>query len=86
MDKGYFMLRVTNINRATKNIVASTSYRSDEALYSERTDEKIKFRNHTVKPETMILTPQNAPEWTKDRRVYGMKSIKSKRIMRKRKP
>ncbi|HDH4650238.1 TPA: MobA/MobL family protein [Staphylococcus aureus] len=67
MDKGYFMLRVTNINRATKNIVASASYRSDEALYSERTDEKIKFRNHTVKPETMILTPQNAPEWTKDR-------------------
>ncbi|WP_256075653.1 MobA/MobL family protein [Staphylococcus aureus] len=67
MDKGYFMLRVTNINRATKNIVASASYRSYEALYSERTDEKIKFRNHTVKPESMILTPQNAPEWTKDR-------------------
>ncbi|WP_369352397.1 MobA/MobL family protein [Staphylococcus epidermidis] len=67
MDKGYFMLRVTHINRATKNIVASASYRSDEALYSERTDEKIKFRNHTVKPESMILTPQNAPEWTKDR-------------------
>lgn len=61
------MLRVTNINRATKNIVASSSYRSDEALYSERTDEKIKFRNHTVKPESMILTPQHAPEWTKDR-------------------
>ncbi|HDA3361006.1 TPA: MobA/MobL family protein [Staphylococcus aureus] len=67
MNKGYFMLRVTNINRATKNIVASSSYRSDEALYSERTDEKIKFRNHTVKPESMILTPQHAPEWTKDR-------------------
>ena len=67
METGYFMLRVTNINRATKNIVASASYRSDEALYSERTDEKIKFRNHTVKPETMILTPQHAPEWTKDR-------------------
>lgn len=67
MYKGYFMLRVTNINRATKNIVASASYRSDEALYSERTDEKIKFRNHIVKPETMILTPQHAPEWTKDR-------------------
>lgn len=61
------MLRVTNINRATKNIVASASYRSDEALYSERTDEKIKFRNHTVKPESMILTPQNAPDWTNDR-------------------
>lgn len=61
------MLRVTNINRATKNIVASASYRSDEALYSERTDEKIKFRNHTVKPESMILTPPHAPDWTKDR-------------------
>lgn len=61
------MLRVTHINRATKNIVASASYRSDEALYSERTDEKIKFRNHTVKPESMILTPQHAPDWTKDR-------------------
>ena len=67
MNKGYFMLRVTNINRATKNIVAAASYRSDEALYSERTDEKIKFRNHTIKPESMILTPQHAPEWTKDR-------------------
>lgn len=67
MNKGYFMLRVTNINRATKNIVASASYRSDKALYSERTDEKIKFRNHIVKPESMILTPQHAPEWTKDR-------------------
>ena len=67
MEKGYFMLRVTNINRATKNIVASASYRSDEALYSERTDEKIKFRNHIVEPESMILTPQHAPEWTNDR-------------------
>ncbi len=67
MEKGYFMLRVTNINRATKNIVASASYRSDEALYSERTDEKIKFKNHIVKPESMILTPQHAPEWTKNR-------------------
>lgn len=67
MEKGYFMLRVTHINRATKNIVASASYRSDEALYSERTDEKIKFRNHIVKPESMILTPQHAPDWTKDR-------------------
>lgn len=67
MNKGYFRVEVNNINRATKNIVASASYRSDEELYSERTDEKIKFRNHTVKPESMILTPQHAPEWTKDR-------------------
>lgn len=67
MSNGYFRIEFNNINRATKNIVASASYRSDEELYSERTDEKIKFRNHTVKPESMILTPQNAPNWTKDR-------------------
>ncbi|MDS3838031.1 MobA/MobL family protein [Staphylococcus hominis] len=67
MSNGYFRIEFNNINRATKNIVASASYRSDEELYSERTDEKIKFRNHTVKPENMILTPQNAPNWTKDR-------------------
>lgn len=67
MSNGYFRIEFNNINRATKNIVASASYRSDEELYSERTDEKIKFRNHTVKPESMILTPQNAPEWTEDR-------------------
>lgn len=67
MDKGYFMLSVQHINRDTKNIVASASYRSDEQLYSERTDENIKFKNHVVKPESMILTPENAPSWANDR-------------------
>ncbi|RIL91049.1 MobA/MobL family protein [Staphylococcus cohnii] len=67
MEKGYFMLSVQHISRDTKNIVASASYRSDEQLYSERTDENIKFKNHVVKPESMILTPQNAPSWASDR-------------------
>lgn len=67
MDKGYFRLEVNHINRDTKNIVASASYRSDEQLYSERTDENIKFKNHIVKPESMILTPENAPSWANDR-------------------
>lgn len=67
MEQGYFMLSVQHINRDTKNIVASASYRSDEELYSERTDEKIKFRSHVVKPESMILTPDNAPDWASDR-------------------
>ena len=67
METGYYRLEVSHINRDTKNIVASASYRSDEELYSERTDENIKFRNHVVKPESMILTPQNAPSWANDR-------------------
>lgn len=67
MVNGYFNLDVKHITRDTRNIVACASYRSDENLYSERTDENIKFKNHSVKPETMILTPINAPEWASDR-------------------
>ncbi|WP_232782721.1 MobA/MobL family protein [Macrococcoides caseolyticum] len=61
------MLRVSHINRATRNIVACASYRSDDALFSERTNEKIKFRNHSVQPESFILTPENTPDWATDR-------------------
>lgn len=64
---GYFRLEVKNINRSTRNIIACASYRSDEKLYSERTNEYIEFRNHIEKPDSMILTPEHAPEWTKDR-------------------
>ncbi|MDG0844436.1 MobA/MobL family protein [Staphylococcus equorum] len=67
MEKGYYNLDVNHINRDSRNIIACASYRSDEELYSERTDEQIKFRNHVVKPESMILTPENAPEWASDR-------------------
>ena len=34
----------------------------------------------------MILTPQNAPEWTKDRQRLWNEVDKVERIMRKRKP
>ncbi|PNZ71757.1 MobA/MobL family protein [Macrococcoides caseolyticum] len=67
MADGYYMLRVSHINRATRNIVACASYRSDDELFSERTNEKIKFRNHSVQPESFILTPENTPDWATDR-------------------
>ncbi|TDL93350.1 MobA/MobL family protein [Macrococcus brunensis] len=67
MENGYYMLRVSHINRSSRNIIACASYRSDEKLFSERTQENIQFRKHSVKPESMILTPAHAPEWTKDR-------------------
>lgn len=67
MANGYYMLRVSHINRATRNIVACASYRSDDELFSERTNEKIKFRNHSVQPESFILTPENTPDWATDR-------------------
>ncbi|MED3823558.1 MobQ family relaxase [Priestia flexa] len=49
-----------------QSAVAAAAYRSGQKLYDERTDEQ-KFYARNVQPETMILTPSNAPEWMKDR-------------------
>ncbi|MCZ8497515.1 MobQ family relaxase [Priestia megaterium] len=49
-----------------QSAVAAAAYRSGEKLHDERTDEQ-KFYSRDKKPETMILTPTNAPEWMKDR-------------------
>ncbi|WP_375345171.1 MobQ family relaxase (plasmid) [Priestia megaterium] len=49
-----------------QSAVAAAAYRSGEKLHDERTDEQ-KFYARHVQPETMILTPSNAPEWMKDR-------------------
>ncbi|CAK8583970.1 hypothetical protein BMEGG_06228 [Priestia megaterium] len=46
--------------------VATAAYRSGEKLHDERTDEQ-KFYARNVQPETMILTPSNAPKWMEDR-------------------
>ena len=37
------------------------------ALYSERDQEIKNFRTRGVAPETFILSPDHAPEWTQDR-------------------
>lgn len=71
MANGYYMLRVSHINRATRNIVACASYHSDDELFSERTNEKIKFRNHSVQPESFILTPESIPDWATDRETLS---------------
>lgn len=49
-----------------QSAIAAAAYRSGEKLHDERTDEQ-KFYVRHVQPETMILTPSNAPEWMKDR-------------------
>ncbi|MDP1383947.1 MobQ family relaxase [Priestia megaterium] len=49
-----------------QSAVAAAAYRSGEKLHDERTDEQ-KFYARHVQPETMILTPSNAPECMKDR-------------------
>ncbi|PGZ17618.1 hypothetical protein COE43_12700 [Bacillus cereus] len=50
-----------------RSTVACASYRSDEKLFDERNNKTFDFRNHSVKPETFILSPSHAPSWVNDR-------------------
>nr|WP_280146613.1 MobQ family relaxase [Priestia megaterium]MDH3168715.1 MobQ family relaxase [Priestia megaterium] len=62
-----YHLSIQIISRSKgQSAVAAAAYRSCEKLHDERTDEQ-KFYARDVQPETMILTPTNAPEWMKDR-------------------
>jgi len=62
-----YHLSIQIISRSKgQSAVAAAAYRSGEKLHDERTDEQ-KFYARHVQPETMILTPSNAPEWMKDR-------------------
>lgn len=49
-----------------QSAVASAAYRSGEQLVDERTGE-IKHYQRETDPETMILAPENSPEWVYDR-------------------
>lgn len=62
-----YHLSIQIISRSKgQSAVAAAAYRSGEKLHDERTDEQ-KFYARNVQPETMILTPSDAPEWMKDR-------------------
>src|SRR5690606_34029085 len=55
------------ISRAKgQSAVASASYRSGERLVDENSGE-VKFYKREVAPETMILAPENAPDWVNNR-------------------
>lgn len=80
---GYFRLQVSAINRSERNIVACASYRSDEKLYSERTNETIKFADHIQKPDSFIITPENAPNWASNREKLWNEVDKKERSVQK---
>lgn len=62
-----FHMNFSNISAGNgRSAVASASYRSGEKLYNEQ-EGKPYFYPRDVKPEAFILTPEHAPEWTKDR-------------------
>ncbi|MEY8291568.1 MobQ family relaxase [Carnobacteriaceae bacterium 52-44] len=49
-----------------QSVIASAAYRSGEKLYSERYG-KTSFYPREIQPESFILKPNRAPEWTLDR-------------------
>ncbi|MDJ0333284.1 MobA/MobL family protein [Planococcus sp. S3-L1] len=67
MANGYYLFNSTNVNRSNQSAVAMSAYRSDETLYSERDGLTKKYKSHAVKPESFILKPSHAPDWTLNR-------------------
>lgn len=62
-----YHLSLNTISRGKgQSAIASAAYRSGEKLHSERYG-KDNFYSREVQPETFILKPEHAPEWTLDR-------------------
>ena len=67
MATGYYLFNASIANRSSQSAVAMSAYRSDESIYSERDGLTKQYKAHTVKPESFILKPSHAPDWTLDR-------------------
>src|SRR5699024_9348912 len=62
-----YHLSVQTISRGKgQSAIASAAYRSGEKLHSERYG-KDNFYSRKIQPETFILKPEHAPEWTLNR-------------------
>ena len=61
------MFSCSNATSSTQSAVAMASYRSGDKLYSLRDGETKNYKERFVKPESFILKPDNAPEWTLER-------------------
>lgn len=61
-----FFMDVRNVNKATQSAVAKAAYISGDKLHSER-DDKVKFYQREVSPESFILAPSHAPAFVYDR-------------------
>lgn len=67
MAKGYYMFDCKTVNASTQSAVAMAAYRSEDKLYSMKDGETKKYKERFVQPETFILKPDHAPEWTLER-------------------
>lgn len=67
MTSGYYNFDVRVISNSTSSAVAMASYRSGEKLYSERDGETKSYKEREIQPQSFILKPNHAPEWTLNR-------------------
>ena len=63
----YYLFMAQVISKSNRSAVACAAYRSGEQLYSERDGLTKQYGERDVKPDTYILSPENAPEWANDR-------------------
>jgi len=67
MANGYYLFNCKVVNRGSQSAVAMSAYRSGEEIYSLRDGETKKYKERFVDPDSFILKPDNAPEWTLER-------------------
>ncbi|UOR14098.1 MobQ family relaxase [Halobacillus amylolyticus] len=63
----YFLFMAQVINKSDRSAVACAAYRSGESLYSERDGLTKNYKEREVQPESYILSPENSPDWAKNR-------------------
>lgn len=67
MGSGYYLFSASVSNSSNQSAVAMASYRSGDKLYSYKDGETKSYKKRDVEPESFILKPDNAPEWTLER-------------------
>lgn len=67
MANGHYHFDVGVSSSSTQSAVAMASYRSGDRLYSLKDGETKFYRNRFVEPESFIMKPDNAPQWTLER-------------------
>lgn len=67
LSSGYYMFDCQTVNKSNQSAVAMASYRSGEQLYSMRDGETKNYKDRFVEPESFIMKPNHAPDWTLER-------------------
>ena len=67
MANGYYLFSASVTNSSNQSAIAMAAYRSGDKLYSFKDGETKSYKKREVEPESFILKPDNAPDWTLER-------------------